>query len=182
VSYFDIQGYEPKWLNGLSSIAATHGRRLLTLEGRRLRHAWLLFDLNDGEWFADGPVLLDFDNEQVEINHTKFDDLSITWNTIDPVEQPAWTWGDWGHPDDYVFRFAWRHDARAEIAALQGHRLEAVELLEYVGRDVANGMVAVSFRFPNGRVTISNGLDENFLEFSDPSPSFRRHHLPSHLA
>lgn len=71
---------------------------------------------------------------------------------------------------------------RAETAALQGQRLQAVELLEYAGRDVANGMVAVSFAFPDGRVTISNGLDENLLEFGEPSPDFRRHHPSSDLA
>lgn len=180
MSYFDIHGYEPQWISGLSSIAAAHGPRLQALTGHHLRHAWLLWDLTDDEWFADGPVLLDFDHEQVEINHQKFDDLSITWNTVDPVGQPAWTSGDWGHPDDHVFRLAWRHDARADIATLQGQRLQAVELLEYGGGDMANGMVAVSFAFPDGRVTISNGLDENLLEFGEPSPGYR--HPNSDLA
>ena len=183
MSYFDIQGYEPRWLNGLSSITAAHSPRLQALAGRHLRRTWLLWDLTDDEWFADGPVLLDFDHEQVEINHKKFDDLSITWNTIDPVGQPAWTlWDQDDDPDLHVFRLAWRHDAQAETAALQGQRLQAVELLEYAGGDVADGMVAVSFAFPDERVTISNGLDENLLEFGEPSPDFRRHRLNSHLA
>jgi hypothetical protein len=148
VSCFDIQGYEPQWLNGLSSISAAHGSR---------------------RW-------------QVEVNHKKFDDLSITWNIVDPVGQPAWTLGDCGHPDDHVFRLAWRSDARAETTALQGQRLQAVELLEYAGGDVADGMVAVSFAFPDGRVTISNGLDENLLEFGEPDPGFHRHQPSSDLA
>lgn len=174
MSYFDIQGYEPQYLNGSSSIAAVHGPRLQALTGRRLRHIWLLWDHADDEWFADGPVLFDFDGEQVEINHKKFDDLSITWNTVDPVGQPAWTLGDPSEEDVHVFRLAWRHDARAETAALHGQQLRAVELLVYAGEDIANGMVAVSFAFPDGRVTISNGLDENSLEFGEPDPGFRR--------
>ena len=181
MSYFGIQGHEPQWLNGLSSITAAHGPRLQTLVGRYLRHAWLLWDLGDDEWFADCPVLLDFDSEQVEVNHKKFDDLSITWNTVDPVGQAAWSLGDSGDPDVHVFRLAWRRDARAEIADLQGQQLQAVELLEYVGADIANGIVAVSFVFPGGRVTISNGLDENLLEFGGPDPGYRRHHLSSDL-
>lgn len=59
---------------------------------------------------------------------------------------------------------------------MQGHRLQAVELLEYRGEDVAHGMVAVSFVFPDGRMTISNGLDENLLEFGEPDPGFHRRH------
>jgi hypothetical protein len=182
MSYFDIQGYEPQWLNGLSSIAAAHGPRLQALTGRHLRRTWLLWDLTDDEWFADAPVLLDFGDEQVEISHQKFDSLSITWNTIDPVARTAWTSGDTGHPDDYIFRLAWRHDALAETVALQDQRLQAVELLEYAAGNIADGMVAVSFTFPDGRVTISNGLDENLLEFGEPDPGFRRHHLNSDLA
>jgi hypothetical protein len=174
VAHFGIQGYEPQWLNGVAAIAATHGVRLQALAGSRLRHAWLLWDLDADEWFTNGPVLLDFGHEQVEINHLKFDDLSVTWNSVDPVGQSAWTNGD---SEEYWFRLAWRHDARAELAALQGQQLQAVELLEYAGRDVANGMVAVSFVFPDGRVTVSNGMDENSLEFGGPDPSYRAHRL-----
>ncbi|WP_143532387.1 hypothetical protein [Saccharothrix sp. ALI-22-I] len=176
--YFDIQGHEPQWLNGPSAIVAAHGRRLEALAGRRLLRAWLLWDLDADEWFSDGPVLLDFDGEQVEINHQKFDDLSITWNTVDPVGQPAWAYGDWGHPDDHVFHLGWRHDARSELAALQGRQLLAAELLEYAGGDIADGMVAVSFAFSDGRVTVSNGLDENSLEFGGPDPGYLRRALP----
>ncbi|QFZ18395.1 hypothetical protein [Saccharothrix syringae] len=181
MSHFGIQGYEPRWLNGLSATTAAHGRRLRALVGRSLRHAWLLWDLDADEWFADGPVLLDFDGEQVEVDHRKFDDLSVTWNTVDPSGQPAWNHGDQGHPDDYVFRLAWRHDARAELVALRRQPLQAVELLEYAGGDMADGMVAVSFAFPGGRVTVSNGLDENSLEFGPPGPAYVRHPLPDRI-
>src|SRR5882757_6264966 len=179
MSYFDIQGYQPQWLNGVSAIIAAHGQGLLALAGHRLQRAWLLWDLDDDEWFSDGPVLLDFDGEQVEINHQKFDDLSITWNTIDPVGQPAWTYGDWSRPGDHIFHLGWRQDVRSELLALQGQRLLAAELLEYAGGDLADGMVAVSFAFSDGRVTVANGLDENSLEFGGPAPSYLRRHLPS---
>ncbi|WP_018680340.1 hypothetical protein [Actinokineospora enzanensis] len=178
MSYFDIQGFRPQWLDGARAISVAHSPRLQALAGRRLRHAWLLWDLDDDEWFSDGPVLLDFDGEQVEISHRKFGDLSITWNTIDPVGRPTWTSGDLDDPEVCGFRLAWRGDARAELAALRGGRLQVAELLEYAGRNVANGMVAVSFAFPDGRVTVSNGLDENDLEFGDPDPDYRR--VPTH--
>lgn len=166
MSYFDIQGYEPHWLCGRSDIAAAHAPRLQSLTGHTLRHVWLLWDVEDDEWFADAPVLLDFGHEQAEISHQKFADLSVTWNTVSPARQPAWTCG--------LFQLAWRDDARADAAALHGHRLDAVELLEYAGGDAAHGMTAVSFVFPEGRLTISNALDENMLEFGGPDPAYRR--------
>jgi hypothetical protein len=78
VSYFGIRGYQPRWLNGRRAVTVAHGRRLHALIGRRLTHSWLAWERNDDQWFADCPVLLDFDGMQVEINHQKFDDLSIT--------------------------------------------------------------------------------------------------------
>jgi hypothetical protein len=170
MSYFDIDGYQPQWLNGSREILAAHGPRLHALAGRRLRRAWLVWDLDDDEWFADCPVLLDFDDEQVEINHQKFDDLSVTWNTVSPAVQTTWSNGE---SDGYVFHLGWRHDAHPELAALQGQELQAVNLVEWAGSDMANGMVAVNFVFPDGQVTVHNALDENGLEFGPPHHNFR---------
>ncbi|GAB3808584.1 hypothetical protein [Micromonospora zhanjiangensis] len=167
---FGIDGYQPQWLTGVTALAAAHGERLGRLAGRRLDRVWLLWDLDDDAWFADGPVLLDFEGEQVEINHQKFDDLSITWNTVDPARPVDW-------PTDDDIRLAWRHDTSPEIAALPGQTLRVVELLEWTGADVANGMVAVGFTFADGQLTIYNALDENGLAFNPPEPDYRRHPL-----
>ncbi|WP_158889953.1 hypothetical protein [Amycolatopsis anabasis] len=165
---FGIEGYRPEWLNGLRAIEAAHRDRLGALIGRRLSHAWLVWDAEDDEWFADGPVLLDFEGERAEVAHQKFDELSITWNTMDPGEPIA---------RDEFFDLRWRDDAHAELAALHGEPLRAVEFLEWSGDDLARGMVAVSFLFTRGQVTISNGLDENQLDFGPPDPCYRCHPL-----
>ncbi|MET9901677.1 hypothetical protein [Streptomyces sp. NPDC006446] len=164
---FGIERYRPQWLNGRSAVVAGHGRQLRALIGRPLTHVWLVWDVQDDEWFSDCPVLLDFTGEQVEINHQKFDDLSITWNTVDPHQPVLW-------PD---FDLQWRHDLRAELHTLQGQILQDVELLEWTGSDVAQGTVAVSFRFPHSRLTVANALDENELTFGPPESHYQRHPL-----
>lgn len=173
VPNFGLQGYEPHWLTDPRAIMSAHGERLQALAGRTLTRAWLVWDLDDDKWFADLPVVLDFEGEQVEINHYKFNDLSLTWNTIQPAVHT--TWPDGGE-DACVFHLAWRHDARPELAVLQGQTLEAVKLLHWDGDkyDAANGSIGVSFAFPDGRVTIQNALDENGLEFGEPDPGYRR--------
>ncbi|UOX85591.1 hypothetical protein MUY14_27860 [Amycolatopsis sp. FBCC-B4732] len=173
MTFFGIEGYEPRWLSGRGAITAAHGARLAALAGRRLSHAWLAWDLDDDSWFADCPVLLDFSGEQVELCHWKFDELSITWNTIRPAATPTWT--DGGEPP---FRLAWRDDARAGPAGLRGRDLASVELLAWAGADLAHGMVAPRFVFAGGdSVAVSNGLDENALEFGAPDPAYRAHPL-----
>lgn len=173
MTFFGIEGYEPRYLTGRRAIAAAHGARLAALVGRRLSAVWLAWDRDDDTWFADAPVLLGFEGEQVELCHRRFWDLSITWNTVDPAGRPVWS--DAGEPP---FRLAWRDDVRAEPAALRGRELRSVELLEWGTPDVADGMVAPRFVFTGGgAVTVSNALDENALEFGDPDPGYRRHPL-----
>jgi len=113
---FGIESYRPRWLTGRNAVMAAEGERLRALIGRTLTRTWLVWDLQDNEWFPDCPVLLDFDGEQVEINHHKFDDLSITWNTIDPHKPVLW-------PD---FDLQWRHDARPEPGSTESHSMSSV--------------------------------------------------------
>jgi hypothetical protein len=129
-----------------------------------------MWDLADGSWFADCPVMLDFDGTQVEVNHQKFNELSITWNTVNPAVPVRWPTGD-------RFRLAWRNDAVPELSALHGRQLQIVDILEWTGSDLAHGTIAVSFVFAEGQVTISNGLDENHLAFNQPPADYRSHPL-----
>lgn len=165
--YLGVEGYQPDYQRGLATIAETHRRRLAGLIGQRLTRAWLLWDREHDEWFADAPVLLEFDSEQVEVQHHKFDELSLTWNTVDP-----------GGPvrfEDFVL--CWRSDAAAVLSGLQGQSVRQVSLLEWRGRDMASGMVAVHLVFDDGQVTVYNALDENGLSFDDPQPEYSWHRI-----
>lgn len=169
MSHFGIQGYRPDWLTDYRFVARTHGRRLSELAGRRLTHGWLVWHRTDDEWFADCPVALDFEGEQVEINHQKFDELSVTWNTIDPSLPITYREASGDTP------LTWRDDACSRLAAMHGQQLHSVELFVWNGAesDLATGTVAVSFGFARDRITISNALDENRVAFGPPDPAYR---------
>ena len=164
---YGIPGYEPDWIRERPTIAAAHGERLTGLVGRRLTSAWIVWDTDKDTWFADCPVLLDFDGERVEINHYKFDDISITWNTIDRTLPLHWA----------DFHLRWRDDKPPGFTVLRGQTLQKVELLEWGGHDMANGSVAIGFTFPTGCVEIFNALDENGLSFGPPHPNYIRQPL-----
>ncbi len=164
---FGIEGYQPHWLSGRAAIMASQGQRLRTLIGRPLTRSWLVWDLQEDERLAECPVLLAFDGDQVEVNHHRFDDLSITWNSVDPGRLVRWT----------GFDLQWRSDAHPTLSALEGQALLDVELLEWAGQDLARGAVDISFVFAETRLTVFNALDENGLAFSPPEPQHRRHSL-----
>lgn len=166
-----ISGFEPSSLIGVDAIRQAHGSRLAALAGRRLTGFALVRFAEDGDWFADCPVVLDFSGIQVEVCHWKFDELSISWGTIDTaVTITGWESSEltplWSHLDERLEPFV-------------GHELREVTLLEWrpAERDLAAGTVAVEFVFATGCVRIVNGLDENSIEVGAAHPDFIRQGL-----
>ncbi|MEV7326451.1 hypothetical protein [Streptomyces sp. NPDC093970] len=166
-----ISGFEPSFVIGIDSIRQAHGSRLSALAGRRLTGFTLVRFAEDGDWFADSPVVLDFDGIQVELCHWKFDELSISWDTIDTAADiTGWESSEltprWSHSDERLEPFV-------------GHRLREVALLEWrpTVRDLAAGTVAVEFVFAHGCLRIANGLDENSIEADAAHPDYVRHGL-----
>jgi hypothetical protein len=97
-----IAGWKADWRAADFQIAH-HADALRAVVGVRLSGAWVV-RTEDGELFADMPVVLQLDDgRQLEMCWQKFDDLSISWNTIDLNVQPrGWigdlSWRRWGHP------------------------------------------------------------------------------------
>ncbi|MFJ2821815.1 hypothetical protein ACIO7M_11930 [Streptomyces toxytricini] len=164
---FGIAGYQPMWLNRRDDVVRVHGPRLRGLVGRRLTRVWVVHDLRDDEWFCDCPILFDFEGEQLEINHHRFDDLSLTWNTIDPATPVRWP----------GFDLRWQAEPLPGVRAQLGLPLRDVELLEWTGRDLACGNVDISFVFETSRTTVFNALDENGLSHAPPGRHRRPHSL-----
>ena len=169
---FGLPGYRPQWLSGVADISSSHASGLRSLVGRTLTSSWLVWDLEDDAWFADCPVVLDFDGPQVAIHHRKLDDLSITWNGVDVHAAPV----SWPGTEPEL-QLAWRDDAVPALSALRGRQVTGVELLEWLGPDAASGMVAVSFILGDRMITVHNALDENGLAFDLPEPAYRVHRL-----
>jgi hypothetical protein len=166
-----ISGFEPSFLVGIDADRTVHGSRLAALAGRRLTGFALVRFAEDGDWFADCPVVLDFDVAQIELCHWKLDELSISWDTIDTAE--AIGGRQWAE-----FTPVWsRSDERLE--PFVGRELREVALLERrpSGSDLAAGTVAVEFVFDTGGFRVANGLDEIRIEVGATQPEYVRHRL-----
>ncbi len=166
-----ISGFEPSFLVGIEAVRQAHGSRLAMLAGRPLTGFAMVRFVEDGEWFADCPVVLDFDGVQVEVCHCKFDELSVGWDTIDTAAAiTGWEWSE--------FTPEWSHrDERLE--PLVGQELREVALLEWrpAAFDMAAGTVAVEFAFAGDCLRIFNGLDENCIEGGAAHPDYLRYRL-----
>lgn len=166
-----ISSFEPTFLVGLETIREEHGPGLAALGGQRLTGFAIVRFIEDGDWYAECPVVLDFDGVQVEISHSKLDELSISWNTIDTTTAiSGWEW--------FELTPAWS-SADERLEPFVGQELREVALLEWrpSRRDVAAGTLAVEFVFDAGRFHIANALDENSIDLGDAHPEFVRHPL-----
>ena len=166
-----ISGFKPSFLVGIKAVRQAHGSRPARLAGRRLTGFAVVRFVEDGDWFADCPVALDFDGVQVEVCHSKLDELSIGWDAIDTAATiTGWEWFEltpqWSHRDERFEPFV-------------GQELCEASLLEWrpADRDLAAGTVAVEFVFAGGCLRIVNGLDENRIEVSVAQPDYVRHRL-----
>ncbi|SEL99399.1 hypothetical protein [Streptacidiphilus jiangxiensis] len=173
--HLGISGFEPVYEVGLDAVRRAHGSRLAALVGRRLTGFAVVRFVEDGDWYADCPVVLDFDGVRVEICHSQLDLLSIGWDTIDVAAGlVGWEW--------FELTPEWsRCDARLE--PFVGRELRETTLLDWRPadrRDLAAGTVAVEFAFGDEEgdgFRILNGLDENRIETGVAPPEYVRHPL-----
>jgi hypothetical protein len=84
--------------------------RLRSPTGHRITATWTVWALEPDERFADLPVVLRLDHgPQLEVCWEQFDNLSITWNTIDVTVTPR-PWVEWP--------LEWRQAVHPALAAI----------------------------------------------------------------
>jgi len=120
---WEISGWRPDWQPSTAALLAQHRERLRSLRGHRIDATWLVWINDLDEWFADLPVVFQIGEEQLEICNQKFDDMSITWNTIDVDVTPI-AWVDWS--------LTWRRDAHPALSGAVGQTIRDVHVSEHL--------------------------------------------------
>jgi hypothetical protein len=152
-----IEGYEPQWQHSASALAAAHRARFARIVGHPLVGAWLMWDLDDDKWFADGPVVLGFGDTNVEVTHRKFDECAITWDRVD-MAAPLDRHGT-------GLRLDWVHGGHPALRTVAGRRLREVNVIERMMAAHWRPQVlhAIELLFDGARLAVYNAMDENGL-------------------
>ena len=143
---------------------------LRNLAGLRITGAWTVWNLQFDEWFADLPVVIRLDDgRQLEVCWEKFNDLSITWDTIDLAVTPK-AWVEW--------RLEWRTTAHPALLASVGSRIQSVRATTFRfstqnvdrPREVCKVWLTAGLWLAtdSGDFHIFNALDENGLSNERP--------------
>lgn len=89
-----VSGWKPDFLSADLQLEK-QASLLSALVGDHVVAAWTVWMVDQDEWFADLPVVLELKSgRQMELCWEKFDDLSVTWDTIDLAVTPK-AWVDW---------------------------------------------------------------------------------------
>ncbi|WP_145227832.1 hypothetical protein [Rudaeicoccus suwonensis] len=160
------------WLPDFAAADAQLERAAVALRGvvgRRLTEIWTVV-VEGGEWFGDLPVVLRFDSgPQLEICWEKFDDLSITWDTIDVGIVPQ-AWVTWP--------LQWQRAADPNLWPILGGRVAKINATSFLfetgslsvpnnkrGRWLTGGVWLATDR---GDLHVFNALDENGMTTQRP--------------
>lgn len=157
-----VSGWAPDFLPARSQFDR-HVDRLRSLVGGQVSDAWVVWNLENDDWFADLPVVLQMKHgAQLEVCWEKFDELSITWGTIDVSVRPR-AWVEWP--------LEWRPRALPVLASVEGATVQDLAVSSFLFKtqnmDHPHNVSAVWLTTglwigtESGGLHIFNALDEN---------------------
>jgi hypothetical protein len=173
-----FSGWRADWHSGAEQRERATAE-LFALVGRRVTATWVVWDPEDDTWFSDGPVVFVLDDgRQLELGWQKFDDLSVTWGTVDLATTPTW----------YERQVEWRRDALPPLRGVAGGTVTDLAWTEHTmvisrsrwwRRDGSTTWLVggVWIGTDAGGVLVYDALDENGLadELPTPGPGHRVH-------
>jgi len=145
-----IKSYNPKLYTEQSQILKDQKIRLQELKGKKIKDIWFAWEKNSDEWFNDLPVIIRFEDCQLELCAYKSGEYAITFNQIDLTEEIDYYGTD--------FLLSWEQNKLMQLAESINKRIDKVEMIECF--EQLNG---VGLHLGEGYLAVCNGLDENVI-------------------
>ncbi|WP_437833821.1 hypothetical protein ACQRXC_22955 (plasmid) [Niallia taxi] len=145
-----IKSYNPKIYTEQSQILKDQKIRLQGLKGKKIKDIWFAWEKNSDEWFNDLPVIIRFEDCQLELCAYKSGEYAITFNQIDLTEENDYYGTD--------FLLSWEQNKLMQLAESINKRIDKVEMIECF--EQLNG---VGLHLGEGYLAVCNGLDENVI-------------------
>ena len=176
-----IPSYEPYFFDDVELFRRTFQETLQNLIGKSITRFWVMWDKKENEWYPDGPVILEIDDNRYEFTAYQLDEFSLTINTINLDEKLDW----YGMAEELPL--SWKVNGNDELLKNLDQPIKEVRILTYnfiseyiedkhkpqnVGRKHETGYMLHGIEFDLKRknlfdtenyFTIFNALDKNGL-------------------
>lgn len=167
-----IPSYKPKFHRSGKSFKNEFEKTLTELIGKKIEHYWLMWDLNENEWLADGPIVVKIDGQRFEFTAYQLDDFSMTINSFELSEKLDW----YGSGDEMPL--AWKENPKIELSKNLNKLITEINILTYdfYKNNKESEYILVGIEFVLEKETesdkenffsIYNGLDQNELKNSE---------------
>ena len=120
-----ITSYKPKFHNNGDSFKNEFEKTLAKLIGKKIERYWLMWDLNQNEWLADGPVVIEINGQRFEFTAYQLDDFSLTINSFELSEKLDW----YGSGDEMPL--TWKENPKIELNKNLNKVVFEVNILTY---------------------------------------------------
>lgn len=157
-----VKDYNPKYYNNIEDIRKNHFPKLRKLIGKSISEVWAVYDCDEDELWNDCPIVLKVEDCQFEMSVFKDNEIAITWNDINLLEELDW----YGCKE---VKLEWKKNTIKEIRNQFGKPIQDIEIMEYLSETYDGRtkkllssewlLSGIGFKFKGGYFEIFNVLD-----------------------
>ncbi len=119
---FGIKDYEPDFFTTAEEGIRRHTTLLKGLLGQELLSSLAMWNVDENRLFTGGPMILTFENNNIELLMTEFEKYSITSGRID-LDTPL----DWYGTQ---ITLSWKKNALSELVSVLNKKLKSVYFVD----------------------------------------------------
>ena len=158
-----IPSYEPKFHTTSEGFKKEHGGILSELIGNKIERFWIMWDVNENEWLADGPVILEINGNRFEFTVNQIAEFSLTISSFELSDKLDW----YGSGNEMPL--IWKENGKPELVQNLNKTIVGINILTYtMTSELLTGIEFVlekeSESDNENFFSIYNGLDENAIE------------------
>lgn len=152
-----IKDYYPKIYTDPSGILNDHKVQLESLKGKHIQEIWIAWEQASDEWFRDCPVIIRFEECQIELCAFKSDEYFITFDKISVFQNIEWYGTD--------LSIKWEKNKINELNFAINKCINDIEIIERCeGKSTEFCYLdGIGFQLNDGYFAVCNGLDENVI-------------------
>lgn len=159
-----IPTYRPRFHTDGNEFVMENESILSNLIGKRITKYWLMWDVLQDEWLADGPVVLEIENNRYEFTAYQLAEFSMTVNSFSLSDKL-----DWYDSGDEM-PLVWNENAKPEWNNILNQSVKGINVLSYDFLKENNeddfSLLGIEFILEHQSkglnfFSIFNGLDQN---------------------
>jgi hypothetical protein len=154
---FGIKNYNPKMYTNPSNIIEDHRTALEGLIGKNVQEIWVAWEQDKDEWFNDCPVIIRFENCQLELCAYKTDEYAVSFDKILVSQDLCWYGTD--------LKLNWEKNKLEDLNFAIAKPVNGIEIIERCETNATDYcyLAGIGFHLNYGYFAICNGLDENLI-------------------